>query len=397
MKSLTAELAALGGRLPAYPEPPPIAALAQEIAVYVGRRSDQTVRATNPSTVFEMELDAEVQELTRQYDDLQTAVYDYLARHRAAAKLRTRVLYALFGVTIGLCGLVTWSAWHPPVPLGLSEQLTLGMAQGVALDAPPAEKDTSAVAVTDTTASAASSPATASAATSINPTALSVSTSSSTSIVPSSILVQITKTPPVLKLKSASPSSAPPKKNEKEAIKGVDPKDTSILAVEDNSQDKAEARDPLPSATQSVKIVDASSVKKVVDPVSIKSHPVTEIGTQPTRPDSTGDKPRKKNAEASKPADEARSTPPSNERGSANTEATTKPDTDDAAKPSRKDQYGSSGVVTIMPSGVVVFDAKTKSQKLVTIGAKMPDGSTLKGVDAKASRIKTDKGEVEYE
>lgn len=63
----------------------------------------------------------------------------------------------------------------------------------------------------------------------------------------------------------------------------------------------------------------------------------------------------------------------------------------------RKEAFGPSGVITLTAGGVVVFDKETKKHRMVAIGAKLPDGSTLKSVDTKLNRISTDKGEIAFE
>lgn len=397
MKSITAELAAIDGHLPAYPESPQITTLAEEIAVFVGRRSDQVERSVHPSTVFEMELDAEVQELSRQYARLQTSVHDYLARHRAVATVRARILYAVVGLTIALCAIVTWSARPKSSTPELSQQPPLGAPQVAAAGSPLPAKDASAATAAIPSLPLSSSPTAPTTATETKLPVLPASTSSSQAIAPSSVLVQGPKAPPVPLHTSVGPPSQPHDKTAKDADKKADTKEAKIFAVEDNSPEKSGSQDPAPSATQSAKVVDATPVKKVVDPVSIKSQPVAKVVTKPVRSDDAAEKSAKNTVDDSKSAGEAKAKPPANEHAGAIDGDTTKPSSEDAVKPPRKDHYGSSGVVTLMPSGVVVFDIKTKSQKLVPIGAKMPDGSILKGVDAKASRIKTDKGDVEFE
>lgn len=399
MKSLTAELAALEGRLPAYPEPPPISALAQEIAVFVGRRSDQTERSTNPSSVFEMELDAEVQGLNRQYEDLQTTVYDYLARHRAVAKLRARIASAVVGLTIALCVLVTWSA--------LPQKPNPGLAEPLALDTAPTSKVRSLPLSNDKIAAETPMPAatptpdtalaTTPSQTAIGPMPPPSSPLISQVIAPTSVLANRPQTPAAPPLTNAPVQATSAEKSGTSQPKQSVTKEAAIFAVEDSPPAKADKQENEHKPSQPAKTGDTSPVKRVVDPVSIKSQPVAKVVTKPTRSDAASERSNKGGAEEGKRADETKSKATSNGLASASTDAGPKPDDDSAEKPSRKDQYGSSGVVTIMPSGVVVFDVKTKSQKLVPIGSKLPDGSILKGVDAKASRIKTDKGEVEYE
>lgn len=65
--------------------------------------------------------------------------------------------------------------------------------------------------------------------------------------------------------------------------------------------------------------------------------------------------------------------------------------------PARRDRYSARGVITMTDSGVVIFDQERRSQRLIPVGAHLPDGSVLKGVDVKASRISTDAGDVIFD
>ena len=60
----------------------------------------------------------------------------------------------------------------------------------------------------------------------------------------------------------------------------------------------------------------------------------------------------------------------------------------------RSEKYGSSGIVALTKEGVVFFDKKRKNQRLIGIGAKLDDGSTVMGVDVTRGIVKTDRGEI---
>ena len=63
----------------------------------------------------------------------------------------------------------------------------------------------------------------------------------------------------------------------------------------------------------------------------------------------------------------------------------------------RTEKYGSNGVITLMASGVVVFDKERKTQRLVPVGSALPDGSIVKGIDVKGNRVSTDRGDIVFE
>lgn len=66
------------------------------------------------------------------------------------------------------------------------------------------------------------------------------------------------------------------------------------------------------------------------------------------------------------------------------------------AKPLRRAKYGHAGVITLLEKGAVVFDPDRRTQRLVPVGGELPDGSILRAVDAKAGRVSTDRGEIQF-
>lgn len=372
MKSITAELATLQGSLPDYPDRPQLTGLAEEISVFVGRRSDQLERAVHPSTVFEMELDAEVQEISRQYVALQAEVDEYLTQHSKTAATRAKVLYAAFGLLVVLCIGVTWLAQPktapaaaPQVPPGSGIPAVLSPLEPASASRPPV--------------ATASAPDAALAPTSAPNPPLPAASSKSPAL----------DQPGGRPAPTAPPVAAGPldtgtlaKGAPVTTGKGIE-KEAKIFALEDAAPSKPEPATP--SATPPHL---PAQPKKVVDPVVVKSDPVSKPPTKAAPIAESGSKSSKSGKARSDAADGVEAVEP---------DATKAVTSEEGAKTARKDRYGSSGVVTLMPSGVVVFDVATKSQKMVNIGGKLPDGSVLKGVDAKAGRIKTDKGEVEYE
>lgn len=67
------------------------------------------------------------------------------------------------------------------------------------------------------------------------------------------------------------------------------------------------------------------------------------------------------------------------------------------ASPVVRAKYGQSGVLALTGSGVVIFDREQRSQRLVPIGAPLPDGSVIRAVDVKSNRVSTDRGDIVFD
>lgn len=137
--------------------------------------------------------------------------------------------------------------------------------------------------------------------------------------------------------------------------------------VEEKNQDKmfsVDEKEPPAQAKQT------AAPKPVVDPLPTKGQgkdgPEVASSASKTRPT---DEPRKEVSSKSQPA----------------------------PADARREKYGTSGVITLTPNGMIVFDRVAKIHKTLPVGSTLPDGSVLRSIDVKNSRISTDKGDVVFE
>jgi hypothetical protein len=63
----------------------------------------------------------------------------------------------------------------------------------------------------------------------------------------------------------------------------------------------------------------------------------------------------------------------------------------------RRAKYGDAGVLAIMNSGVVVFDKNSRTQRMVKVGAELPDGTVVIGIDPANNTLVTSKGTVIFD
>lgn len=331
--------------------------LEQMISFQIGARSDadeQFGRAP-PRSVFDIERDAEVQDIQRNLERLKTATDEFLENFQKKAKKKAkRRTYGLLASLLASFGVIGW--------------LTLTS------HAPDRSEAISSTAAAVRPVASASAPAVA-----------KVSVAPRMAIV-ASVPVQVAAsaasaaTPPAVAL-AVAPQTASPQ---------VLPKNKTVLALPSRSTAPAKA-----VATNSARSTSTPSVSAAKP---ILAGPAEPKPTAPVKSETPGTAADNK-VFALESAQAPASTEPAVGHPTAVAQAPRKAPAAEAkrAAPARREKYGSSGVITMTPGGVVIFDQARRAQRMVLVGDQLPDGSTLKGIDVRANRISTENGDVIFE
>ena len=325
--------------------------LEQMISFQIGARSDadEQFGRSPPRSVFDIERDAEVQDIQRNLERLKTATDEFLATFQKKAKRRTYGLMASLLASFGVIGWLTLTFHaHDRIEAVSSSGATVRPVASVS--APTVPK----VSVAPIMAKTASVP-------------VQVASSAGT--------------PPAVALAAASQSASPQ----------ILPKDKTVLALPSGRTASAKA-----GAATSVRSSSrhSESATKTILAGPAESKPVAPVKS--AKPALAAD--NKVFALESTPP--LASTEPAVEHPTAVAQSprkATAADTKRAAPAARREKYGSSGVITMTPGGVVIFDQARHAQRMVLVGEPLPDGSTLKGVDVKANRISTENGDVIFD
>jgi hypothetical protein len=329
----------------AYKAPPSQDAIGASISIAsttrIGVREgfDKTV----PRTVFDLERDAEVADIQREFELYKASTNDYVASIKRAS--RDRVI-ALVAVILGLSyAFVVSLLGQSLMPKRIAPPVHIAVNEGkvVPIPVPDATKPAKEQDLELLQNTLATSPA-----------------KSTGEPLPAGLPAagRVTEV--------ASPSSLAG------AGRGI------IVPAEISS--KVEAEKPVEKATLPTKTPDSASIAK---PILKKIE--TLFSFEQTVSDTPEPKPSKEPVPAPRAVDKHE---PERKKEGPPTES---------SPTVIKQSFGPSGVIALTGAGVVIYDRDTKKHRLVPVGDKLPDGSTIQSVDTKLNRIVTDKGEVALE
>lgn len=392
----------------AYPSPPDASEIEQMISFQVGLRSDATAQfgRTPPRSMFDLERDAEVQEIQRCLARLQTDTEVYLDVQRMRTTRFMQFMRVFAGLLVLALAVVAFSVWEmraaqapqlnlvvsptpeptpTPAPLTVSPVVVdlpdATVAEVVQKDSatPTPVKAVEPVVVAAVTPAAEKPPIPPKAAP--VPVAAAVPKPVATP-APASPVVSAAKPAAVVRAPVPAVAAAKPAKT---ALPKDDPTPSVATAKVAPTKDKApttagapEPRDP------EEKLFALEGGQPVASPTAAPPRPVRE----PVK-----EFPKEPVKEPVRTHAVTTPTPVAAERPVSSTNVTTP----GAGAPARHDRYSARGVITMTGSGVVIFDQERRSQRLIPIGARLPDGTLLKGVDVKSNRISTDAGDVIFD
>lgn len=373
------------------------------LSLQVGPRSDATEQfgRVPPRSMFDLERDAEVQEIQRCLARLNAETKAYLDVQRLRTTRFMKFVRLFAGLLVLALGIVAGSVWE----MRAAQAPTPDMFAAATPNSMPIPKATAVIELpvvslpdaTVTAAAAQPAPDVQAPVKSAEPAVVAAATPAAEQppvppkLTTVAVVAAVAKpiTPAVASVKpvtvrapvvAAKPANTPLPKDEPvpavAAVKTAQDKDKPITSTA-QKQVPEEALFAL-EGSQSVSAPPAAAQRSVREPVK---EPTPEPAKEPVR---THAPTPKATASAKTPVTTA-------ERPVASSNAA------GTGTPARRDRYSARGVITMTDSGVVIFDQERRSQRLIPVGAHLPDGSVLKGVDVKASRISTDAGDVIFD
>lgn len=397
------------------------------ISIALGPRSDASEQfgRTSPRSMFDIERDAEIQDISRTFEVLKASTEEYLALHqRKFFWLMRGLLATLLLLLVNIGGLI-WqfrpSAPQAPVVPALASvpSKSIDPVPAVALASPTLPVSSNAVVPFPAVVMA--SPARVAVATAAAPLAPAsqAATSASKSLSKAATtVIALPATTKVDRSKTVTPdpvSEGIPRKSVSSVQSPLDVA-ASVKPAVDAKLSKTDSKKNQNSADEKLFVLEAAQA-----PSSINS-------TKPiATPESTPKMPTVEPPARSVVRDVSKASRDSVSATGVTTPASTrKPDASEAgavaagvAKPNkatinhlvggesaktpigdlsvRREKYGAKGVITMTPAGVVIFDRERRAQRLIPLGGQLPDGSILKSIDAKGNRISTDGGDVVFD
>ncbi|ABD72004.1 hypothetical protein Rfer_4318 (plasmid) [Rhodoferax ferrireducens T118] len=420
---------------------PDAAGVERLIAVHIAQRSDATERfgRVPPRSLFDIDRDAEVQDIQRNVAQLKNDTAAFLAlqvrktaRLKYALAVTAMAFLASIGVIVGqhyiaspvspgmtlaakavakvpapLASLppvapapVAAVAAASPLPVATTRSPVAVVAMVSATTAERAPATTTPLAVAGPVVKVAPPVAKPTVATTpvhlaervpmaVQPQAVKISAppvpARAIVVVPPPVIPKVPVTAPVKPVGSPSrtkPEPAPSKKP---------PAEEKVFALEAQQGGTAPAiSKPVGSPQSTFKPEPALAPKTLPAPVVVKPSPQHSDKTSPKDVSRASATAASANVEVIAGGDK-------HEPVSGNPSAGEPAKSPKVASTARREKYGAAGVITMTPTGVVVFDAERRAQRMVPIGGRLHDGSVLKSIDAKSNRISTDAGDVIFD
>ncbi len=405
------------------------------IAVHIAQRSDATERfgRVPPRSLFDIDRDAEVQDIQRTVAQLKIDTDLFLARHvRKTAWLKyslaatTIAFLASAGVIVGQhyisspassdVSLASKAVAKAPAPLASLQPAAPAPVVAVAVSSPlPAATTGNPVAVVATVAAppAERAPATPTPLVIDRPVVTVAPPVAKATVAPASVppaqRVPLSVLPPTVKINatplparpivvaqppvrpgehgtaSVKPVVAPPRTKPEPAPAKKPPAEDKVFALE------AQQGGTVPATSQSrPKPEREVATKTLPAPVVVKAS--TQHSDKPPSNDAS-----RASVTAASAKVEVLTGADKHAPVSANPPAGAPAKSPTGASTARREKYGAAGVITMTPTGVVVFDRERRAQRMVPIGGQLHDGSILKSIDAKSNRISTDAGDIIFD
>lgn len=429
--------------------PPDASGVERVIAVHIAQRSDATERfgRVPPRSLFDIDRDAEVQEIQRNVAQLKVDTDDFLATH---VRQMARLKYALAGTAIAFLAstgvLVGQHYTSPPMSpdVALATKVVAKVPAPLAAVRPPAPapvvavvadsplpvapiKSPAAVVATVAAPAAQRVPAAATPLAVARPVVTVAPTSPAppppvtkpiavTAPVPPARSLPMAVLPQAVKVSSppvparavvvapkptrpevhvtapVKPVAALPRTKPEPVATKKPPAEEKVFALESPQGGTAPgASQPGASTQPNGKAEPVVAKRALPDPVVVRESTQHSDKAQPK------DAKRASATPAASAKVEVISGADKPEPVSASSSAGETAKSPKGASTARREKYGAAGVITMTPSGVVVFDRERRAQRMVPLGGHLPDGSVLKSIDAKSNRISTDVGDVIFD
>lgn len=368
------------------------------ISLQLGPRSDANGRfgVTAPQSLFDIERDAEIQEIHRSFKQLTQFTGEFQEklqkRHQKQVSLLLRLLAGVTFVFVVSVGSLLW------ILLASTPQTSVPPAT-VAI---PSRQATSPAKATNASSESIMPALTSSAASvaaavpkpeppQVEAAAVAAKTSQASGMQPLNLA-----SPQVGVARAPVPSSTPAL-----PVQTTINTATQVKSASGAKPAKAVPENTTPAVEEKVFSLEAP---QPVTPVAA-AQPRAAIASTPEvlKSDQGARDSGRESGRAPAKRTQTTSTPTSNQAVATSLRRTDGANPKDSAKSSnvapaaRREKYGSAGVITLTPSGVVVFDRERGAQRMIPVGGQLPDGSTLKGIDVKGSRISTDDGDVIFD